>query len=127
MGVVAGIAVYYGLFYGTTVYASTAMLAGAVVGAAVATQTDAGWVGEGNPEVQTPDPITTTAIDKTSGQDEEELDEAKIGNSSGKKTKRASFSTDLAAPVADDSGLQIGGSTGSTPTGTPTSGAGVRL
>jgi len=121
MGVVAAVGVYYAaaaVGAEATIALGAAMLAGSVV----ATQTDAGWVGEGQPEVNTPEPVTTQAIDKTSDQEEEELDAAKIGDSSGKKTKRASFSTPLDTPV--DSGLQIGGGTS---TGTPTSGAGVRL
>ncbi len=107
MGIIAAIAAYAGATY-AGVSAGYAVAAAAVMGAAVAS-TEAGWYGEDKGTISTPEPKDVT-IDKSLGQSEEKLDALDIETSSKKKkTKKASFRSEL--PTTTGTGLQLGTAT----------------
>ena len=109
MGIIAAIAAYAGATY-AGVSAGYAVAAAAVMGAAVAS-TEAGWYGEDKgTSMSAPEPKDVT-IDKSLGQSEEKLDALDIETSSKKKkTKKASFRSEL--PSTTGTGLQLGAGTG---------------
>lgn len=108
MGVLAAVGAYAAL---GTVTTSTLAIAGAsLVGAAVAS-TELGWLGENESSTsQVADYQYLAATDKSSLEEEETLNAPELGSetASKKKTKKASFSTEIAT-------TSTGLNTGTTP------------
>lgn len=108
MGVLAAIGAYAAL---GTVTTSTLAIAGAsLVGAAVAS-TELGWLGESD-TTATADYQYLSATDKSSLEEAETMDAPTLGSdtASTKKTKKASFSTEITTPTT--TGLNTSTSTG---------------
>lgn len=115
MGVLAAVAAYSAL---GTVTTSTALAIGgaSLVGAAVAS-TELGWLGESSADTQSA--VQLEVYDKASGQDTETLEAPELGSetASQKKTKKASFSTDIDTQTTSESGVNLGVSEASQVTG----------